>query len=306
MGPVHDRHATPGGAPPVLLGELRPRGGPPWGLRRRHPGDTLRRCPLPHEINIHFPQSANVAAEIDSLVSIPEQIVTGQSSTPVVKLIQDAVVVSFWLTDLQRHTHCPIELSRSVFEQMAADIPHFETFGDLRLRQAEIATAWSAFQRSEPDHPTVRAMAAAGMDYTRSGFAMLSLCLPSDCHFTGKVSASSGPGGRLALAWHRLRGIPSSSSTVVIRNGLFLQGWVNTTVLTGRGGILLHIYLYHGRLAALAFLDALQRFTTCASIYQYNHSVGLDDCLLPEGVRRSARRILETQVNQRSVCRAHG
>lgn len=77
-----------------------------------------------------------------------------------------------------------------------------------------------------------------------------------------------------------------------VRRGLYVQGWLSSQVLTSRGGLLHHVYLYHGRAAGLAFLDALQRFTTCASLYRYNHSVGLDDCLLPGRVREAAYRIM--------------
>lgn len=44
---------------------------------------------------VHFPQGPNVEVEVAQLMGVSEQIVTGQSSHPVVKLIQDAVVVAF-------------------------------------------------------------------------------------------------------------------------------------------------------------------------------------------------------------------
>ena len=78
--------------------------------------------PCRAEINIHFPQGQHVQTEVAQLMSVPEQIITGQASSPVIKLtppplssdeewecdtIQDAVVVTFWLTQLQPGSHCP-------------------------------------------------------------------------------------------------------------------------------------------------------------------------------------------------------
>ena len=66
--------------------------------------------PPPPAPNIHFPQGSNVEGEVSMLMGVPEQILTGQSSHPVIKLaaarpwrrhqgraacIQDAVVVGF-------------------------------------------------------------------------------------------------------------------------------------------------------------------------------------------------------------------
>jgi DNA-directed RNA polymerase beta' subunit len=44
------------------------------------------------EINLHLPQGSHVTAELRTILSVSEQIVTGQSGSPVVKLIQDSVV----------------------------------------------------------------------------------------------------------------------------------------------------------------------------------------------------------------------
>lgn len=46
------------------------------------------------------------------------------------------------------------------------------------------------------------------------------------------------------------------------------------------------------------FLNRIQRLTTCASLYGYCPSVGLDDCLLPLAVRMTAREIMRTNVDQ--------
>ena len=88
------------------------------------------------EINLHLPQGSHVVSELQYLLAVSEQVVTGQSGSPVVRLIQDAILVSFWLsTDLSwkcrnvcpshlnPENHCPVQFERSVFEQIAVDIP---------------------------------------------------------------------------------------------------------------------------------------------------------------------------------------
>lgn len=58
-----------------------------------------------------------------------------------------------------------------------------------------------------------------------------------------------------------------------------------------------HVYLQHGPSAGLAFLDCLQRLTTSVSLHAgYNHSVGLDDCILGPVESLVARRIIEDRV----------
>lgn len=235
--------------------------------------------------------------EIAHLLGVPEQIVTGQSSHPVIKLIQDAVVVAFWLTHVQTDTHCPPVLPRHIIHQLAADMEHFPTFGDLLQRQDQIRTEWDAFQRRQPDHPTVRAMAAAGIDYMDTGYAVFSLCLPATCCYRSPGGNPIQSNELLAL-WHRRRALPRSIAEVVVERGLFLQGWLGSSTLTGRGGLLHHVYLQHGPSAGLSFLDALQRLTTCASLYAYCNSVGLDDCVLRPQACDTARRIIERRVDE--------
>lgn len=113
----------------------------------------------------------NVVSELQHLLALREQVVTGQSGSPVVRLprmyahmhtsvcIQDAVAVAFWLTHLQPTTHCPLTLSRAVFEQVAADVD----LPSVHARLQCIRTLWET--RIPGDHPMKRAMAAAGVDY---------------------------------------------------------------------------------------------------------------------------------------------
>ena len=89
-------------------------------------------------------------------------------------------MVAFWLSHLQPETHCPFQMERWLFQQLAMDldVPH------LLHRLQEIEYAW--YNEVDASHTTKRAMQAAGVDYMRTGYAILSLCLPNDCRFAGR------------------------------------------------------------------------------------------------------------------------
>lgn len=99
---------------------------------------------------------------------------------------------------------------------------------------------------------------------------------------------------------NRHRYLPKRTVQVVVHQGLYLQGWLDSASLTGRGGILHHVYLQHGSAAGLVLLDSLQRLTTSASLYAYCVSVGLNDCLLRPGPRDTGCAMITQAVEQLS------
>jgi hypothetical protein len=150
---------------------------------------------------------------------ISEQVVTGQSGSPVVRLIQDAVAVPFWLTHCQPQTHCPLELSATSFHQIAADID----LPSVHARLAEVRDAW---ERAVPgSHPMKRAMAAAGVDYMRTGLALLSLCLPPRSVFRGRAPATA----RLVAMYMRSRWLPGTYVPLEVAHGQATIGMANHT-----------------------------------------------------------------------------
>ena len=241
------------------------------------------------EINLHLPQCAHVVSELQHLLAVREQVVTGQSGAPVVRLIQDAVVVSFWLTHLQAATHCPMLFQRSVFEQIAADI---DVVGSLFERLEAIRHSWQF--HVDPCHPTKRAMAAANVDYMQSGYAIFSLCLPPGCVFHGQIPATE----QLVTLYCKHRHLPRRHLQIDIQAGIFLGGFVTSDTLTGSRGLLNHIYQHHGTQEGIHFLTRIQRLTTSVGLYGYCPSVGLDDCLLSHDVRLAARAIMQRKVEQ--------
>jgi hypothetical protein len=204
--------------------------------------------------------------------------------------------VAFWLTHVDHITHCPRSLGRSIFSQVAFDLPEPVDCGGIIGRLMRIRVDWDTFRYKNPDHPTVRSLAAAGIDYHLTGYALLSLCVPPNCCFRGRIPNTN----RLVTMYRRVRCLPSSVVPIVVDHGLFLGGWVTSDTLTGSHGLLGHIYHHHGPAAGLRFLDAIQRMTTSISLYSYCPSVGLDDCLLRTDVRLSTRQVIAQSVSD--VC----
>ena len=125
-----------------------------------------------------------------------------------------------WLTHLQPSTHCPIQLSPACFAQMAVDMDHFPSLGDLLLRRRQIKEEWEKFQLRNPHHTTVRSMAASGQDFNLSGYAMLSLCIPPTCCYRSRNARSN----RLSGMFHRYRRISPEAAEVEVVNGVFALG----------------------------------------------------------------------------------
>ena len=146
-----------------------------------------------------------MSSELRHLLAVSEQLVTGQSGAPVVRLIQacvppaqrrtegtgDSIAVAFWLTStlvrmtsvepgtqLNPRTHAPYDLGRHMFSQIAADID-VDLYARLVrnacrparafLPAADIREQWDV--RVPHDHHTKRSLAAAGVDYLQTGFS---------------------------------------------------------------------------------------------------------------------------------------
>ena len=195
---------------------------------------------------------------------------------------------AFWLTQLEPSTHAPRSLGAVTFSQVVLDLPD----PDILSRILRMQGAWNAFRCTHPDHPTVRALAAAGIDYATTGYAVLSLCIPPTCCFAGRPANNL----RLLTMYRKARHLPAHTLPVTVRNGLFLGGVLTSDTLTGAHGLLGHIYHHHGPAAGLRFIDTMQRLTTSVSMYAYCPSIGLDDCLLRPDVRATARRVLARSV----------
>ena len=79
-------------------------------------------------------------------------------------------------------------------------------------------------------------MAAANVNYTRTGYAVMSLCLPEGCMFTGRMPATE----RLVSLYDKHRRFPRSTVPIEIKHGIFLGGMITSDTLTGSRGLLNH------------------------------------------------------------------
>jgi hypothetical protein len=105
-----------------------------------------------------------------------------------------------------------MELDATAFNQIAADVPVPSTAFTLQ----RIRRAWDALAG---DHPTKRALAAAGVDYMRTGYALLSMCLPPACvHEGGQPGAA-----HLVASYCRARSLPLRTVPIRVQHGLFLS-----------------------------------------------------------------------------------
>lgn len=261
-------------------------------MRRVYTGGWLRDG---DEINIHLPQGVHVVTEIQQLMAVREQIVTAQSGGAVVKLIQDSVLVCFWLTQLDPRTLAPLPLSRSHWSQIVADIE----LPSLPSALESLRCRWETFSLLHPEHPLVSRLLAARQDFVETGYAIMSLCLPTSCTFSGNRSSNWA----MLCEYARQRRIPTAAIPIDIRMGLFLGGIPTSDTLSGVHGLINHLFQHHGPSAARDFISHVQRLAACASLYGYSPSIGLDDCLLTKPIRqqlreRAALRVQSLQLSQ--------
>ena len=224
------------------------------------------------EVNLHFPQGPHTIAEVDGLLGIDKQIVTGQSSRPVVRLIHDAVVGCFWLT-------CPEwrgvrTFHRHMWNQIAAS--SFMSAGEISLRITRNRHHWQRYKTEKAaQHGCVP---HGGDDWERSGLALLSLFLPESMEY---LAPPLGQSLELLHKYH-----PTIIRRLQVRNGIVVEGVCDSSTLNGRDGIVRHIYKYHSRSLACAFLSNIQVVTAYLTYIGYNNSIGIDDCRLPPALER--------------------
>lgn len=219
------------------------------------------------EVNLHFPQGPHSSAEVDGLLGIQHQIVTGQSSRPVVRLIHDAVVGCFWLT-CSEPTGLRV-LHSHMWNQVAAN--SFLTVGEISSRRARNLLEW---QKYVAEHVALHGTVPFGAaEWPKSGLALLSLFLPESMEYLAPQISSTM---QLLHRYH-----PTTVGRLQVRNGIVVKGVCDSTTLNGRDGIIRHIHKYHGSSQACDFLSNIQVVTAYLTYVGFNNSIGMDDCRLP-------------------------
>ena len=239
------------------------------------------------EINVHFPQNTAALTELSELMSISQQIVTGQAGKPVVQPIQDAVVAWHWLTPVPTCWH-----TLSIFQQLAAQIEGI-SFGQLMSRMHSLRARWLQFCVQEPLHATVQLSLQRddGLEsWCHSGMALMSLLLPDNCPCFEYVINDT-------LCKLHYRYNSQLINIRIISGGLYVQGAITSSSLGGRGGILHRIFLYYGGHKASQFLTNIQKIASYVSMYGYCISIGLNDCVLPPALVAKAQGLMEMHIS---------
>ena len=220
------------------------------------------------EVNLHFPQGPHTVAEVDGLLGIGNQVVTGQSSRPVVRLIHDAVVGCFWLTCGEFWGLRTFE--KHLWNQMAAS--SFMTAGEISDRMTYNKLRWKEYVT---ETVAVHGYVPSGCsDWERSGLALLSLFLPRKMEYLAPPLVGSTL--ELLNRYH-----PVVVRPLRIRNGILVSGVCDSSTLNGRDGVVRFIYKYHGQAAACSFISNIQVVTAYLTYVGFNNSIGMDDCCLP-------------------------
>jgi DNA-directed RNA polymerase beta' subunit len=219
------------------------------------------------EVNLHFPQGPHTIAEVSGLLGIDRQIVTGQSSRPVVRLIHDAVVGCFWLTCCEWTGLRTFD--KYMWNQIAAS--SFMSPGEISHRMAHNRRCW---QEYTTEYAEQHGCLPNGSDnWHRSGLALLSLFIPESMEYQAPAL------GQTLELLHRYH--PSIIRRLQIKRGIVVEGVCDSATLNGRDGIVRHAFKYHGRTSACAFLSNIQVVTAYLTYIGYNNSIGIDDCRLP-------------------------
>ena len=224
------------------------------------------------EVNIHFPQSEAVNSELKSLMMLEEQIVTGQSSRPVVKVIHDAIAGFFWILTRQ--------FERTQFMRLACLTGL--SCGDLVARIRRNRLEWQLLTVRQARDPRVSYQGLSRRMWEFSGLALLSLIVPESFSFTGQEVGD-------VLQRYVCRRVGILGLPLVCENGVWLGGIGDAMTLNGKNGIIHQLMLYHDNKAALFFITGIQRITGNMSTVGYSSSIGITDCETEASVFQAAK-----------------
>ena len=245
------------------------------------------------EVNLHMPQTLEAQAEYCELLAIEKNIISGQSSRPIMGIVQDALVGSYLMT------HGWVEIKRERFFDICTaaqlDISRFDqvsrmyrdTFPDaavesdrkwviekaLQKKLCSLSDARVAFECAEhkkqlcPDcSPITDRQVKLWFDemkdmpyhpYLFTGRGLYSLCLPQTFTYNLHNKAYE------------------SEPYLKIRNGVILEGSIDKSAVGPKAGAI-HHYLTSEE--AIDFLTKVQH-TVNNWIREEGFSVGVKDCI---------------------------
>lgn len=225
------------------------------------------------EMNIHSLQSYEAIAEAQELLSVPQQMMTPQSNSIIIGLVQDSLVGGFRLTD--KNTF----LTRMVFENILmyqTYDPKQETYSDMMGPNQYVP------KRVIP--AILKAPGAPSGLYT--GKQLVSNLLPQELNLKKSVRGSS------------TNVFDDDNDVVTIVNGEHLTGQMCKSVLgSTNNGLVQLIYKVYGSWAACKFVSDAQRVFVMALTY-IGPSISILDCVISEDTEHKTKAIMNVNLQK--------
>lgn len=222
------------------------------------------------EMNLHVPQSLEARAEAEKMMLTPYMIVSPQSNSPVMKIVQDSLLGACLIT--KRDTF----LDRALFMHLLMWIDSF----DGRMPIPAILIPNKSTDGSDPDGK-----------YTPywTGKQVYSLVLP-DLNLT--KDANEAPKGQ------KITSLSPTDTHVVIRNGTLLSGNIDKKCLgSGTNALIHNTWLEHGPMAAKDLLDNTQLVVN-AWLQHWGFSIGVGDTVADKATMEKISEIIDKAKQQ--------
>lgn len=224
------------------------------------------------EVNIHVPQTIEARAEYQSLIAIENNFCSGQSSRPIMGVVQDSLLGSYLMTQGW------VKIERGRFFDICVcaelDITRFE----------QISKTYKVF------YPDVVSEDQLYHPYLFTGRGLLSMVFTSTFQYTLNNKAYK------------------TEPQLKIRNGVIVEGSLDKSAIGPKAGAVHH---YMSSKDALDFLTKIQRIAN-NWIRDEGYSVGVIDCIppvydketgmIPEAVEQIAKCYTRAQIAQDTQC----
>jgi DNA-directed RNA polymerase II subunit RPB1 len=221
------------------------------------------------EMNIYLPQEPKTQAEIKHLVNLKNNMISGQSNSPVIKIIMDSLVGTYKLTT--RKT----PLSRADFFHVSMGIQCYENADGTHENNFDIIDKLEYIQ-------SVRTKYGYNTDDKYTGHNLFSCILPSTFNYTNKNDADT------------------DHPILIIKEGVVLEGGVNKKQLGGGNRSFVNLfYKEYSPETAVTFVDQLTNLAD-AYLELVGFSVGLQDCIIDtEGKQKVNEFISKSYIEAR-------
>jgi len=240
------------------------------------------------EVNIHVPQTVEAYAEAELLLSVYQNIMSGQTNRPIMGVVYDGLTGAYLLTEPEHKVEQlerDIEKLREEMAQYAENNEEYQTRAESinkMLRQREkykqqIMLDPIVFDRAietvinRPQYETLEErLRQYGVSYG-SGRSLISATFPQDFDY--------------------------NAAGVVIQNGILTKGLLTKGTIGPGGGIITELVWQLGAKKAVDFMSDIQ-FVIREYLQQRGFSIGIDDCL-PGG--ESLRRFLDEEISRAEI-----